>query len=157
MKNNHKQSIPDEILAQVVAKLNEVNALINPFAITLTAADRKDMLKMGEKSISFVEKALELSKSNAEFIPSYLNVVDFEIDLKDAKNLLVAENISEQIYNAINDTIMVAGSEAYYAALCYYNSVQLAANMNTQGAKAVNDELKKKFPGKTKKTTPENE
>jgi len=48
---------------------------------------------------------------------------------------------------------MVAGRDAFYVALCYYNSVKMTSNMNTQGAKAVNDELKKKFPEKTKKNS----
>jgi hypothetical protein len=42
---------------------------------------------------------------------------------------------------------MTAGSEAYQAALIFYNSVKIAASQGIPGAKAVYEELKKRFPG----------
>jgi TolA-binding protein len=46
-----------------------------------------------------------------------------------------------------------AGSEAYQAALVFYNSVKFAAAQGVSGAKAVYDELKKRFPGGKRRTT----
>jgi len=42
---------------------------------------------------------------------------------------------------------MTAGSEAYQAALIFYNSAKIASSQNISGAKAVYEELKKRFPG----------
>jgi hypothetical protein len=42
---------------------------------------------------------------------------------------------------------MTAGSEAYQAALIFYNSAKVAASQGIQGAKAVYEQLKKRFPG----------
>jgi hypothetical protein len=47
---------------------------------------------------------------------------------------------------------MTAGSEAYQAALVFYNSVKVAASQGITGAKAVYEELKKRFPGKKRNT-----
>jgi hypothetical protein len=42
---------------------------------------------------------------------------------------------------------MTAGSEAYQSALLFYNSVKAAASNGIKGAKAVHEELKRRFPG----------
>jgi hypothetical protein len=47
---------------------------------------------------------------------------------------------------------MVAGSEAYQAALVFYKSVKVAAAQDIPGAKAVYDELKTRFPGGKRKS-----
>lgn len=50
-----------------------------------------------------------------------------------------------------NDTIMMAGSEAYIAALMYYNSIKRVAAENVPGAKAIYDDLKVRFEINQKK------
>jgi hypothetical protein len=52
-----------------------------------------------------------------------------------------------QLEEGINDTQMTAGSEAYQAALIFYNSAKVAATQGIAGAKAVYEQLKKRFPG----------
>lgn len=46
---------------------------------------------------------------------------------------------------------MLAGSEAYAAALSYYNSVKMASKLNVNGAKAIYEDLRKRFEHKSKK------
>ncbi len=150
MNNIHLQSIPEEVLAQIKTKLEEAIALVKPYAITLTPDDRKNMLKMGDKSSSFVEKALEYTKTNPEFVPPYVSIPDFETDYADSKNLIGSLSLVTQLNNAIDDTQLAAGSEAYHAALYYYSSVQQSASVNVPGAKAIYEELKKRFPNKRK-------
>lgn len=152
MNNIHNQSIPQEILDQAIAKINEAGAILKPFMLTLTSIERLDMLKMGDKSSAFVQKALEYSKTNPEFAPGYLNLGDFDIDFTDSRNLISVLNTVTQLANGIDDTKMVAGSEALQAALLYYGGVQKAVDMNIPGAKAIYEELKNRFPVRTKKT-----
>jgi hypothetical protein len=45
----------------------------------------------------------------------------------------------------LRDTQMLAGSDAYTAALAYYNSVKQAAKMNVPNAKTIQEELGKRF------------
>lgn len=151
MTNNHNQSIPADVLESAKTKMNEALTLLKPYMVTLTPTERADMLKMGDKSTSFVQKAFEYSKSNPEFAPGYLNLGEFEIDFSDSQNLISPLNIIAQLSNAIDDTKMMAGSEAYQAALLYYGGVQKAVDMNVPGAKAIFDELKNRFPSKAKR------
>ena len=51
----------------------------------------------------------------------------------------------EQLNRTLEDTIILAGSEAYVASLAYYNSVKQAAKMNVPGALPIQDDLSKRF------------
>jgi hypothetical protein len=151
MNNSHSQSIPAEVLELVNTKLSEINVALKPYIITLSADERHSMLKMGDKSSSFVDKTYEYTKTNPEFIPAFMNVAEFGIDIADLKGLVGTSSMVTQLSNTVDDTMMTAGSEAYYAALYYYKSVQQAADMNIPGAKAICEELKKRFPSKSRK------
>jgi hypothetical protein len=48
--------------------------------------------------------------------------------------------------------MMVAGSEAYYAALYYYSNVKQSVAVDVPGAKAIQEELKKRFMVKSRKS-----
>jgi len=152
MNNIHNQSIPEEILTEATAKINETLALLKPYFQPLTAAERSDILKMSDKSISFVSKTAEFAKNKPELGPSYFNLNELNIDLSDAQDLQGISNTIQQLHSGVNDTMMVAGSEAFYGALIYYNGAKDAAKNNIQGAKDVYEELKKRFPGRSKKT-----
>jgi hypothetical protein len=151
MDDKHMQAIPPDLVVQIQAKLNEIKAILKPFTVTLTPAQRHDMLKMGEKSLTFVEKAHDFAVENPEFVPPFLDMKQFDIDIADAHGLWTIRNDARQVYEMIDDTTMVAGSEAYYAALLYYNSSKVAAAQDIPGAKAIYDELSSRFPkGKRK-------
>jgi len=151
MNNLHNQTIPVDILSQAIVKINEAGELLKPYLLTLTSAQRSDFPKMGDKSSSFVQKAHEYSKTNPEFAPKYLDLTDFDVDYVDSQNLISTLNTVTQLTNGIDDTKLTAGSEAYQAALLYYNGVQKAVDMNIPGAKAIFEKLKNRFPAKTRK------
>jgi hypothetical protein len=146
MENQHNQAIPAEVLAEAQKKIDEAAAALAPYIINLTASQRHDMVKMGDKSLAFVSKAFELAGQNPALCPGYLDMTAFGIDMTDATKLLVLDNSLQQLQQAVDDTSMVAGSEAYQAALVFYNSAKEAASKNVTGAKAVYEELKARFP-----------
>jgi hypothetical protein len=150
--NLHAQAIPTEVLSEAQRKIQEAVTLLSPYLLALTPEDRQGMLKMGDKTIGFVEKAFDYAKKNPELAPSYLKMPDFEADFTDARGLLGFHNMIMQLENGVSDTEMAAGSEAYQAALVFYNSVKMAADQNIPGAKAVYDELKERFPKRKRKS-----
>lgn len=151
MENKHLEAIPSNVVAQIKSRLNEIKTLLTPYAVTLTPAERHNLLKMGEKSLAFVEKAHDFAVENPAFVPPFLNMPEFNIDFADAHGLWTIRNDALQVYELIDDTTMVAGSESYHAALTFYNSVKIAAAQDVPGAKAVYEELKKRFPGHKRK------
>lgn len=127
---------------------------MQPFLISLTSEQRQTTPKMGDKTIPFVQKVLEYSKSNPSFAPQYMDVTGMEIDLKATEVLSSMLRLSEQLTSNLDDTLMLSGSEAYVAALGYYNAVRHAAKSNIPTAKEIYNDLRQRFPGRSRKDEP---
>jgi hypothetical protein len=150
--NKHIQAIPQDVLTQAQTKINEASALLAPYIVALTPAERHELLKMGEKTIGFVEKAYDFAQQNPNLVPPYLDMAAFGTDFGDAHGLWTLVNSIRQLEENAGDTEMTAGSEAYQAALVFYQSVKMAAAQDIPGAKAVYEELRTRFPGGKRKT-----
>jgi hypothetical protein len=153
MDNKINFSIPDEVIADITSRLNDVANIVRPYVIALTPIERHDLPKMSDGTLPFVQKSLDYCQSNPEFAPSYLDFSGLLADMKVYNQLMPIFRLVEQLENKLNDTTMEAGAESYISALSYYNSVKMAAGMNVPGAKAIYEDLKKRFV-KEKASTP---
>jgi hypothetical protein len=146
MKTPHQSQFPADVLAEAQVRVDQLRALINPHVITLSNRDRMEMLKMGDKTLSFVSKAYDFAQQNSEMIPPYLDLPAFAVDLADATNLRALILSCRQLADALDDTAMIAGSEAYNAALVFYQAAKAASKQHVNGAKEVSKELQERFP-----------
>ncbi len=148
MKNtNNVVSIqaPDKDLKSALNKLEEAQAILAPYLIALTAEERKTLPKMSDKTIPFVEKAIDYIESKPALKPAYIDVEEMRIDFQAAQKLTKVLRMAQQICSRLDDTIMLSGSEAYVAALSYYHAIKGASKVNVPDAKPVYDDLKKRF------------
>jgi hypothetical protein len=90
-----------------------------------------------------VEKAFDFARQNPNLLPAD----EFGIDFGVAHGLWTILNTIQQLEQGVDDTEMLAGSEAYQAALVFYKSVKMAAAQGVSGAKAVYEEFRTRFPG----------
>jgi hypothetical protein len=90
--NKHIQAIPQDILTQAQTKISEVKALLAPYIVALTPSERHELPKMGEKTISFVEKAFDFARQNPNLVPPYLDMTAFGTDFEDAHGLWTLVN-----------------------------------------------------------------
>jgi len=127
--------IPAEDVAAVQDAIKVIEEKLKPHLVALQPAERKELPKMSDKTAPFVEKVLDYAESDAEFAPAYLDVPELKKDLDAVGMLTLVARPIEQLSEMLNDTIMLAGSEAFVASLAYYNSVKQAAKMNVPGAK----------------------
>lgn len=137
--------IPAKDLAAAKQKLEELKALLDPHLISLTPHERQMLPKMRDKTLPFVEKAMNYAQSSPNFTPPYLDVEELKIDVQAVEDLTQVYRDVEQLCLNLDDTIMLSGSEAYTAALTYYHSVKQAAKVNVPDAKAIFDDLRKRF------------
>ena len=145
-------TIPADELADITSKLNAVNALLAKYLLfNLTPSDRLELSKMGDKTIAFVNKALEYAESNPTLVPAYLDMAEAKKDYALSQDLNTILKIVSTLERALEDTTMVAGSEAYNAALVFYNSVKGASRVNVPGSEAVYNDLQQRFAVKYKK------
>lgn len=140
--------IPEKDMETLNKKMQEIKKALKPYLIALKPDERHQLPKMSDKTLPFVEKVMEYVKANPEFTPAYLNAAEMEIDLKAVNALRQLYREVEQLCKNLDDTIMLSGSEAYTAALSYYNSVKQASKMNVPGARPIADDLSIRFQKK---------
>lgn len=149
-------SIDDARLKSVREKLRLIREeLSDVLVINLTNEERKNMLKMGDKTLAFVGKAIEFAEQNPSLTPAYMDLFEAKKDYELARKLNELLKDVTTLQRGLEDTMMVAGSESYDAALIFYGSVKGASRTNVSGAQAVYDELRERFPGRPKKSSAE--
>ena len=148
-QNQLAVEIPAADLQNISKLISDLHAALAPFVITLSAEDRRGMLKMSDKSVSFVQKTLDYCNTNPEFIPAFLSVPDMRVDINALSQLRPLLNQLQQITDNVDDTLMLSGSEAYAAALLYYNNVKQAQKANVPNAKTIYDDLSQRFVNRT--------
>jgi hypothetical protein len=150
-ENRHSAAIPQTVLDAARAKITEAAEALADYTVALTPQERQTMLKMGDKTLAFVERANEYAHGSPKIVPSYLDLADFDTDFHDAHNLWGLLTALRQLAEAVEDTIMAAGGEAYHAALAVYHNVQAAAKDDIPGTKAIHEDLKSRLPRTGKK------
>jgi hypothetical protein len=157
MEDKHSIMIPADIVSQIKGLVKQADALLSPYVTPLTPTERRTIAKMGEKTLSFVEKAHEAATENPKLVPPFLDMPAFDIDFADAHNLWSLHLATNQLHENVDDTTMTAGSEAYQFALVFYNSVKMAARQDIPGAKAIYEDLKKRFQRAKRKSDGDDE
>ena len=149
MENRVSITISPEAIANIIAAINTIGQNL-PSLINLSNEDRKTLPKMGDKSMAFVTKTLGYAKQNPKVVPSFLDLTEFEKDVVAVTDLNKVLIPLQQLVEKLDDTTLQAGSEAYTAALIFYNAVKGAARAGEPGMKTVYDDLQARFPGRGK-------
>ena len=112
VSNQISVEIPEAVITSVLAKLNQCKAELAPFMQGLTADERRDLFKMGDKTVATVQKTKSYTETNPEFIPAYMDVNEFNRDVTVVNQLKPIEELARQLVADVSDTSMLAGSEA---------------------------------------------
>lgn len=144
-ENSISIEIPEAEQQIVSDALSTVISTLSPYLVALTPDQRRTIPKMGDGTEPFVSKVMDYAQSDPDFVPPYVDVAEMNKDFTAVNQLVRLQRLVDQLQSNLNDSIMLAGSEAYISALSYYNSVKMAARMNVPGAKAIYEDLKKRF------------
>lgn len=139
--------ITESDLAEIDAAIGTLKAKLLPQLQTLTVQDRLELPKMGDKTVAFVQKANDYARKNASFVPAFLDVAAMGVDLTAVQKLRELSRDLTPIKEALDDSITLSGSEAYQAALIFYQNIKMAAKNNISGAAPIYDDLSARFPG----------
>jgi hypothetical protein len=143
-------------VAQVTAVKAAFQTILTnlPFLVGLTTDERKSLNSIDVNNKAFTEDAINAGINNPALIPSYLSVANMQNDLTLFTQLDEISGLATQLCERIEDTKMLAGSEAYTVALALYKSFGSAADAGVQGADSIVDQLKKRFPSNSGAGTP---
>jgi hypothetical protein len=145
MHNEHSAAIPAQVLADVEGLFQQILTKLEPYMTPLTAAERKEMSLVGDKTLAFLEKGKEYVDLYPDLVPAWNDKADFAVDFDDIHNLPPIKNLADQAQNAVYDIYYTAGHEAYHWMLDLYHSVKQAAARGVPNAKIVEEELAKRF------------
>jgi hypothetical protein len=101
-----------------------------PVLIDLTLEQRKALPKMGDSSIAFVRKALELATQNSDFLPRSFQLDQMQQNLQFWEQMNGVMLALNQLQELMDDTYVAIGSKAYTDALTIY---QYAKTTNHTG------------------------
>lgn len=154
-ENTFDLQLTDEEKATIKQALTDLNNVLMPKLTVLGKGEKRDLLIMGDKSVAFVEKALEVSRQENGLLSSFIEQQAFESDVKAIETLRSFEYQVKAINSAIDDSYALAGNEAYKTALMVYSLMKNAAKIGHPGAKEKVEELSARFPGRKRATVAE--
>lgn len=148
--NNVSIVINEEAKAKIKTAIETIYANL-PLLITLSNDQRQTLPKMGDKTVAFVTKSLEYARQNPDLVPKYLDMNEYAKDVEAINALFQVASPLEKLVEELDDTMLLAGSEAYMASLAFYNALKAAMNAGEKGLKNIYDDLSSRFPGRPTK------
>ncbi len=158
LSNRISQSISAAEKTAVIDDLNKVEADL-PWLTGLNVDERSSLPKINAVNRDFVADAIDVIVNNPDFFPNYFVPAEMQKDFALYNQLNEIVLVSERVHEKLRDTQMLAGSEAYIAALTAYRLLQSAAQDGVPGADALYNRLRERFAlqgGKTDNSTPVN-
>ena len=147
MQNLFSTAIPEAALKKALGYFQQGAAELRPYLQALTPEERSTMLKMADKTVSFVQKAYDYAHNNPSFVPGFLDFEEFARDSAALNGLAPVQQLLDGLALDTSSTMMLAGSDAYAAALILYNNIKFLAKNKQPGAQAAYDDLSQRFPG----------
>jgi len=122
-----------------------------PFAVNLTPKEKSRYLRLGNKTLMFMQKSLQCYTETPELQTGFLQVAAWRNDwetMQRLEKLLAQVNTVQEI---LQDTVTALRMENTTAALTFYNILKSAAQQNVPGTTEILAELKTMLPGNFKK------
>ena len=151
--NRISLQLTDAELQAIRSAVGVLQTQLLPHLVDLDSEARRELPKMGDKTVAFVRKAYEYAGSNPALCPPFLDLPEFGVDLNAVDTLLSLLRPLTQVTDMLDDSALLAGSEAYAAALSYYQAVKGAARSGVPGAQSIAEDLSQRFPGRPSNAT----
>ena len=141
--HNISAQLSDRDMADIKAAIATLEAKL-PFLVNLTATERRNLYKMGDKSLGFVNNSVIAAQQNQTILPQAFDLPEFERDYALAQDLIDIRTSLRQITEKVDDTLVAVGSEAMRSSLSVYDYVKAAAK-HQPGLKALAEQLGERF------------
>jgi len=147
--------IPTEQVEEIRNLLKQVEEALKPYLIALSPTQKKELPKMGDRTVPFINKILQYIDTNPEFVPTFMDAAEMKTDVAAVNTLMEFFQRVSQLHGLLNDTISLSGSEAYQAGLKFYGNLKQSARAKVPGAQVIFDDLKTFFAKTSAKAEPE--
>jgi hypothetical protein len=124
----------------VYQHIADIETLLN-FMVGVPSEEKRKLIKVGVTRQKFYEQAYVLAKQNAEIIPPYLNLQDFENDNNLAKALIKLKLKLDKLNSKVDSTLLMVKHENFLSAITIYQAAKTAAQSGSPGADSIVHEL----------------
>lgn len=146
LQNQVSFTLEENVRKEALAAITTLENLLKDKLVLMDSDTRKQIPRMGDKSIGFVSKSLEYAQSNPDLVPRYLDVEEMKKDYEGVSSLREISGKVTKLSEMVEDTMALSGSEAYSAALAFYHAIKGAAKALVPGAEIIYDDLRARFP-----------
>ena len=119
--NRHVSAEKRTAIAAALANfIGEVQEALSP----LSASQRKSAVRMGDGSVAFVEKALEVGRNNPDLLRRGFDIAEVERDLDSRAYLHSLELQMTQVLELVRNAVIAHDSDAMVGGLEIYAAVK---------------------------------
>ncbi len=140
---NINASISPQDIQEIKAALQTIQKKL-PFLITLTTEERRKLVKMGDRSLAFVNNSVAAAQSNRDILPPSFDVEELVRDYQLTTNLTELLTSMRQLTEQVDDTLLAVASDTMTSSLTVYDYVKTAAK-KTPGLKTIAEQLGERF------------
>jgi len=129
-------------LADLDAAIDTLQRVLGPM-IALQPQQRRDLIKMGDKSEAFCRQTLAVLTSNPQIVPPNLDLAEANADLAALDQLRPRLNELQQLSERLDDTVLALGSDVIGVALEGYGLLKVSGK--NEALKSVRKDLSARF------------
>jgi len=146
MNNKISVEVPDSVAKTVNDAMETIQDALKPYLVALSDEERAGMLKVSDKTVAFVSKANEYANGSFKKIAEpFVDLAEYKKDTDAMELFNTMNNKISTLQRSMEDTAMLAGSEAFEASLLVYASLKMGIRNGTPGAQEAFNELAKRF------------
>lgn len=133
--------IPDLMLQYLGIEQRKIRGILEEYAEHLRSLDRRRLNGVGLKHQGFIDRTLELTSENPEFLPHYLTLAKFQSDYNYFVKIRGMYDVARQIQELLWNITIISSDILYTDALEFYASVREAAQRRVDAAESIYNTL----------------
>ena len=137
-------------VTKIDQSLTDIETVLAGKVIALQPEERNQYGRVAESTQVWISKINGYMASKPELVPAFINVAEFDKDLKARMAIMPRIARLNAVVNGMEDTAILLGTDLYNSAIAYYRNIKLLSQQNVPGAKMIFEDLAHKFPGKPK-------
>lgn len=124
--NQISTSINQQEMNEIMKSIQKIDNML-PDLVTLSHEELASMPKLSRNAIDFVYEVLDLANQYPELIPDEVEIPEIKKDVELIESINKILIPMRHLAKKLEDSAMLAGSEAYLPSLSIYNAVKMRA------------------------------
>ena len=126
--------------------LTSIENILKGKVVNLTASQRREYGRLGDKTENFVNKVGIYVDQKPEIVPYFVDKTEVRKDAESRAMLTPILKRMQSVYESIDDTHKLLGWDFYNNVIAIYRNIKMLSKQNVPGINAIYDDLKKQFP-----------